>query len=306
LRSKIASRKKDDTNGLSTSHDLAAVDKIRELRRKTVRRIEDAEAFFLTSDFGLQRTVLFGLGHNDSGTLTEVVLDRVLANILWLKNPKLSLPLSTIIATHSRDLLIDRKVWDKFYAVLGKLRSEGVVTEGQVENLFYHRNVASLLQELGRGDTEKINDALIMEAVEEATKSLSEKEKSELSARTKIESELFEIQTQHEKEAQDYNTKLIDIKTGLRRKAGTSANVSVTSGIILLFIIAVVLEFVFLGWLPEHLSPKHLSVLNSIYSGIGVFFLGATGTVCWALRKIAIPWVQEILYKRLLKQVSLD
>jgi hypothetical protein len=306
LRPKIAATKREDNRGLSTSHDLAAVDKIRELRKKTVRRIEDAEAFFLTSDFGLQRTVLLGLGHRDSGTLTEVVLDRVLANILWLKNPKLNLPLSTIIATHSRDLLIDRRVWDKFYTVLGKLRTEGTITEGQVENLFYRNNVANLLQEFGRGDAEKVDEALVMEAVEEATKSLSEKEQAELAARASVEKELFETQTEQDKELQEHNTRLINVKRGLRQEARRGATLWITLIIVIVLIVLIALEFLGFKWLILHMPTSYTNLFNNVYGGIGILALTATCTGAWFLRKNLIPRIQDLSYKRLLKRVKLE
>lgn len=306
LRSKIAANKRDDNRGLSTSHDLAAVDKIREIRKKTVRRIEDAEAFFLTSDFGLQRTVLFGLGHRDSGTLTEVVLDRVLANILWLKNPKLKLPLCTIIANHSRDLLIDRRVWDKFYAVLGKLRTEGTITEGQIENLFYRNNVSSILQEFERGDAGKVDEALVMEAIEEATKSLSEKEQAELAARANVEKELFETQTDQEKNAQEYNARLIDVKRGLRQKAGGDATIWITLPTLILLPVSIFIEVNIFLWVGDHLPVKYAGLLTGAYNGVGGLAIAGTCAGAWFLRKNLIPQVQGFLYRRLLRRVKLE
>lgn len=306
LRSRIAATKPNDNRGLSTSHDLAAVDKIRDLRKRSVRRIEDADAFFLTSDFGLQRVILFGLGHQDSGTLSEVVLDRVLANILWLKNPSLNLPLTTIIATHSRDLLIDRRIWDKFYSVLAKLRAEGTVTEGQIENLFYHNNIANLLHEFSKTDVGRVNDNFVMEAVEEATKALSDKEQAELAARASIEKELFEVQTDQDEQAQEHNARLIDVKTGLRREARDRAVWLVTIPLIILLLLVLWGEVVVFLWLLQNLSQNYLTLLTTVYSGIGLATVTGTCTLVWFLRKRLISRAQEFLYHRLLKAVKLE
>lgn len=305
LRPKIASNKKEDSRGLSTSHDLAAVDKIREFRKKSVRKIEDAEAFFLTSDFALHRTVFFGLGHRDNGTLTEVVFDRVLANILWLKNPKINIPLNTIIATHSRDLLIDRKIWDKFYVVLGRLRNDEKITEGQIENLFFRNNITSLLQEFGQGDTEKINENLVMEAVEEATQTLSGKEQAELAARATVEKELFETQSENDKKAQEYNAQLMDIKKGLRQKAISNATLLGTLVFLVLLVGIILLEIVGFQWLLLHIPEKYIGLLNYPYDGIGILVTTATFFGLCFLKKNLTMFVQDFLYKRLLKQVKL-
>lgn len=305
LRSKIAVNKTKDISGLSTTHDLAAIDKIREIRKKAVRKIEDAEAFFLTADFSLQRTVLFALGHNDNGTLSEVVLDRVLANILWLKNPKLNLPLNTIIATHSRDLLIDRRVWDRFYTVLGKLRNEGTITEEKIDNLFYHRNITNILQEFSRRDIDKINEELVMEVVEEATLSLSAKEKVEAANLATAEGRLFEAKNETELKEQEHNDQLIVIKKGLRQKGHTSAKVWIILTVIPLTLIALFLEICFFQWLLVHISGNYIDLIYYPYSGAGIVI--ASGTI-WIARIVGsklISYLEKIFYRRLLKQVKL-
>jgi hypothetical protein len=182
LRNEISKSKPSDGRGLSTNHDLAAIDKIRELRKHSVRRIEEAEAFFLTSDNSLQRIALYALGHNEKGTLCEVILDRVLANIVWLKNPNAKLSLNTIISAHSRDLLIDRKIWERFYRTLEKLKKDGAVSDHQIEILFYHNNISNLLRELDKSDADNITDKLAMEVIEDAVKTISNEKKELLKA----------------------------------------------------------------------------------------------------------------------------
>lgn len=310
LRSRIATNKKDDTRGLSTTHDLAAVDKIREIRKKQVRRIEDAEAFFLTSDFALQKAVLFGLGHHDGGTLTEVILDRVLANILWLKNPSLNIPLSTIIATHSRDLLIDRRIWDKFYQVLSKLRTEGRVTDGQIENLFYHNNIENVLQEFGRGDADKVSDELVMEEVESATSSISEEKQAELAKLATVENELFETQTEQDKDAQKYAEQSIKTKNGLRRRSEKNADIVVNIGSALLIIPVWVLEFYFFVWwypaLLQGVEPAYNTALNGAYGGLGLLVASLSFYGLKTLRSRVSTWLKKKLYKQLLRDAALE
>ncbi len=229
LKALIASNKESDYRGLSTNHDLAAIDLIREIRKKTVRRMEDAKAFFLTSDFALQRTVLIGLGHHENGSLSEVILDRVMANILWLKNPQIDLPLGMIIAAHSRDLLVDRKVWDKFYSVLEKLRSEGTIADSKIDTLFYQNNIESFLKDFSRKDVDKINEQLVVDEVEKAAEAVLVDKKNALLEHSVVRDQLFEAQTERDKEEQVHNLKIIDIKAGLR-KSGKGFSVEMLNG----------------------------------------------------------------------------
>jgi len=99
----------------SRNHDLATIEKIKEIRGHLVRKIEDSKAFFLTSDIVLSRLNFIEMGHKENGTISEVILDRMLANILWLKDPRANPPIKSIIAVHSRDLFIKRTIWDRFY-----------------------------------------------------------------------------------------------------------------------------------------------------------------------------------------------
>lgn len=305
LRSKISANKKNDNRGLSTSHDLAAVDEIRKIRKKSVRRIEDAEAFFLTSDFALQKIILFELGHKEGGTLSEVILDRVLSNILWLKNPNLNLPLNTIIATHSRDLLIDRKIWDKFYIILGKLRKDGKVTGGQIDNLFYHNNISNILQEFKQNDTDKVDDDLVLDAVEEAVETISDEEKKQLEEKESVEKELFESQTEQDKKIQEHNAQIILIKKGLRHESVATAKIWSIIIVILFIVIAFFIEVQSFVWLLDNLPERYLNLLSSMYGGLGIFALSGTFAVGLFLQKKMSKYLQPKIYASLLEKVHL-
>ena len=310
LRSRIAAGKREDIRGLSTTHDLAAVDKIREIRKKPVRRIEDTDAFFLTSDFSLQKAVLFGLGHHDGGTLSEVILDRVLANILWLKNPNLSIPLSTIIATHSRDLLIDRRIWDKFYQVLTKLRTEGRVTDGQIENLFYHNNIENVLKEFKRGEADKVDESLVIEEIEVASESISEEKQAELAKLEATKKELFDTQEEQGRESEEHADQLIKIRNGLRRRAEKTAGwiTGVAAGI--LTVALWVAEFLFFVWwypvLLQMVSTQYSAVMDGPYGGLGFTVGVVTLYFAKVFRDKASSWLKRKLYKQLLKDAALE
>ena len=309
LRSKIAATKIADGRGLSTAHDLAAIDKIRELRKRQVRRFEHTDYIFLTSDFSLQKVALFGLSHNENGTVSEVILDRVLANILWLKNPNLNLPLNTVIATHSRDMLIDRKIWEKFYGVLDKLRKEGTLTGAHIETLFYRDNVTTLLLEFWRGDINKINEKLAMDEVEEAVQTTSAEEQKKLAEQAAVQRELFQVQTDKNQEIQAHNQKIMDIKRGVRAKA-TSRSKRWSAAVAIILVLALwAVEFYFLpsayGWVLAKLPQKYAESVPLFYDGLGLTIGAVIATGIWMLRNKALPRLEHWLNKRWLKEISL-
>ena len=304
LRSKISSNKIHDIRGLSTNHDLAAIDAIREIRKHSVRKIEDVEAFFLTSDYVLQKIVLSGMNHNENGTVSEVILDRALANILWLKNPTTDVPLDIIIATHSRNLFIDRKIWDRFYSILEKLKKDGKVNDSQIEILLYRNTINNLLKEYSGSDVNKVTEKLTLDAIEEAIQ-LSEKEKGEmLSDRHSVEIELFTAQSEKEKEEQAHNSKIISIKSKLRQKASSISNtISNTISILSIGLLWITEYYIFL-WLDGKLPTQHLTMITIFYSGIGITIVGCTVVLCWkslreALRESFLKYFLKKYYTEL-------
>lgn len=168
LRKNIKSYKPDQ-NAFGQSHDLAAIAKIQEIRGKPIRKIEDSKAFFLTSDVKLSRFNL-ETEHKERGTICETILDRLLTNILWLKNPSTKPPLKSIIAVHSRDLFVNRRVWDKFYGVLHELKESGKVTDEGISTLFWHNYVEDALRSIEESDAGKITPQFVLEQVEKAEK----------------------------------------------------------------------------------------------------------------------------------------
>lgn len=168
---------KPDQGAFQRNHDLLAIAKIKEFREKTVRRIEDAKVLFLTSDFRLSRFNFMEDGHKQNGTICETVLDRLLTNILWLKNPNTQPPLKSIIAAHSHDLFVNKRVWDRFYKVLIELKSEGKIEDKDISTLFWHSYLEDALKSVEEDNLDKINEQFVLEEIEKAEK--REKEKME-------------------------------------------------------------------------------------------------------------------------------
>ena len=152
------------------NHDLAAIDKVKEMRTSPVRKIEDACALFLTSDNRLSAFNFLEMQHKQNGTICEVISDRLLTNLLWLKYPKSRLSLNAIIGVHSRDLFIKRRIWEKFYDVLTELKQKAQVTDQQISTLFYHNYIEDVLKQFDENQVQAVNPAFVLDKIEDAAK----------------------------------------------------------------------------------------------------------------------------------------
>ena len=178
VRSKLEEFKSSQVKS-SQNHDLAAIEMIQSYRAKTVRKLEHCKAILLTSDTKLGRFNFIGMGHRDKGTMGEVILDRLLSVILWLKNPKAKISLRTVIAVHSKEAFIDKPVWDRFYDVLKELREKKLVSDEDISTLFYNNYIEEALSELSDRETEKITQEFVIEQLEKAS-NIVKREKEEI------------------------------------------------------------------------------------------------------------------------------
>lgn len=167
---------KPEIGRIYQNHDLAAIDKIEELRGGyPIWKVEKAKYFLLTSDKGLNNFNFKEMGHKRDGTVGEVILDRILTNILWLENPNANISLKSIIGAHSQGLFIQRSVWEKFTKILQQLKREGTVSDNKIASLFYHKNIEDVLREIDESEVDKINHQLVISEIEKVSK-LKEKE----------------------------------------------------------------------------------------------------------------------------------
>jgi len=166
----LMAKYKPEQSTFHQNHDLAAIEMIQKIRKHRVRRIEDSKAFFLSSDAKLSQFDLLELGHKDNSTVCEVIHDRLMATVLWLKNPTSTIPLKSIIAAHSKDFLIDRRLWERFNEVLRKLRQDGKITQYDVSLLFYNSFIEETLLQMDETDADEITFEFVMREVEEASK----------------------------------------------------------------------------------------------------------------------------------------
>lgn len=150
------------------NHDTAAIDFIRKLRGgKQARLIEDARVIFVTADLRLAKCNLEAMGHVDGGTISEVIPDRLMTTLLWLKNPERSadVPLRSIISMHSRDFLISQQTWSAFFGTLTEMIEKGRVGAEEASILIYDARLQDLLRTT---ESREIGEAWITRALEDA------------------------------------------------------------------------------------------------------------------------------------------
>jgi len=169
IRSRFA-QYKPQYSTLTQNHDLAAIEKVKQYRKHPVRQIQSCKALFLTSDNGLSRFNFIEMGHKDDRTINEVILDRLLTNILWLRNPNSKLPIKSIVAAHSRSLFVHRRVWARFYDILKSLRQQEKVQDENISMLFYHGYIEDVLSQFRDSEIDKITEEFALETIEKAAK----------------------------------------------------------------------------------------------------------------------------------------
>jgi len=117
---------------ISRQHDLAVIEQIKILRsNKKFDKIEKSIAIFLTAD-GILSKFNYDTEHARDHTIPEVLVDRLLTSILWLRNPSIDIPLNSLIATCCRDLFIKKHVWEKFFYLVRDLKSRGEITDVEI------------------------------------------------------------------------------------------------------------------------------------------------------------------------------
>ena len=211
---------------LTQNHDLAAIEMIKHYRGHPVRQIQHCKALFLTSDNALSRFNYIGMGHKDNRTVSEVILDRLLTNILWLRDPSSKLPIKSILAAHSRNLFVQRRVWERFYDILKTLRQQNKVQDENISTLFYHGYIEDVLNQFEDTEADKITEEFTLETIEkaakfreaEAAKTMEEREQQFVRRLTEAVSE-----TEIHKE-REWLDSIRDSKTSIRTNAEQSVD----------------------------------------------------------------------------------
>lgn len=184
----ILEKYKDISISYKINHDVAVIEQIKKIRVKDQIKIEDTVAFFLTSDLKLSKANYEEMSHKENGTIAEIIPDILLTNILWLKNPLAfkNIPICAVIAANSNDLFIDKRVWERFYYNLVKLKKEGRITDLDITILFYDDYFKNKLLELNEIDIDKNNEELIINELDAAKGRSNNNSKKEMESQQKI------------------------------------------------------------------------------------------------------------------------
>lgn len=233
---------KDISNSYKINHDVAAIEEIKRIRGGSKTNLEESKAFFLTSDIRLSEANYSKMSHSEDHTITEVIPDRFLTNILWLKDPESlkDLPLNAVISANSKDLFIDKRVWGRFYENLKNLKLSKKIDDTDISLLFYDDYFKNELLNFNQLDQEPSNEDFILDEIEEAKKRLSEENKSKIEQ----EGKKYELEiSQKDFEIQKQNNKEENIKTVLNKNSNRSAIVITNLFFILLILIMLLIVF---------------------------------------------------------------
>lgn len=280
------SRYKPHQGRWGQNHDLAAIEIISSIRKSKPRRIEKAKALFLTSDIKLATFNFNEMKHKELSTISEVIPDRVLTNMLWLKNPSLlqHLPLKLIIAMHSRNLFINNYVWKSFYHTIEKLRKSGDISERDITILLYDQNINDELRVINPENADKIDDSWIMINIE-AVKTRLDYEK---------ESDLKLLETEYEQKlsqkADDFNEFIISQMANIKFENGIKA-AKVTKRICALIAIVTTAALAFILYKLTPLVLRKWDIIEPYSVLIHLFFT-------------AIPVVLYLIFGNYLKRIK--
>lgn len=300
LRNSI-SKYKDIQNISTINHDIAAIEKVIEIRNKPVRKIEDSKAIFLTSDISLSRFNFIEMGHKDYGTICEVILDRLLSDILWLKDPNLNISLNSIISIYSRNQFVNKTVWNKFYDVLQELKNKGSINDNNISILFYNKYIEEELRNFSETNIDSITPEFVIEKIEE----VSQKQKDDIQKRieekgNEIHKQMEEAITLQEQENNKNIEKLITIKKEFRKKAEKKAkHIFIVRTIFILFIIIMIIIVPYIC-LKKRGNEAILGYLISILFGGGII-----GKLKKEYNNI-INKLTDRIYHKYLKQFKLE
>lgn len=296
----------------SQNHDLIAIEQVIKRRRHSVRNIQHAKAFFLTSDFKLAKFNFEQFGHKTNCTVCEVIPDFLLANFLWLQDPQSSLemPLKLLIAAHSQHLFVERKVWQRFVDVLRELKDDNCISDEKTATLLYHGRVEELLRTLDQSDCDVITREFVITEIEKAAADIDDKIAAKLKEKEADVRALFEQELSHQKiqRNQEWLTRVTTIKANLRKSAMRRASwwaflISAFACIAILGAVATLLCFGLKRCDKEQTS----SFLMIVILGVSLFIgTGGIVTLCPDLYRFLKSIFSQRLSMKKLKEAGLE
>ena len=158
------------SNHFGKQHDLAAILMIQRIRKNDPVTINEPRAIFLTSDRKLAEFNQVDMDRPEAGTLPEVLLDTGLTTLLWVLlkgRADIKFSLETIIAAYSRNLFINRVVWEKFQAVFKQVVEHEGIDVKTIPNMFYV-NIQNILNEYSDENINLITHSFVEKQMREA------------------------------------------------------------------------------------------------------------------------------------------
>ena len=300
-------RYKPNQSSISRNHDLAAIEAIKNIRKKSVRKIENSIAFFLTSDNKLSRCNFIEMGHKENGTVCEVISDKLLTNILWLKNPTKEISLKSIISVYSQELFVKRRVWEKFYKIVSELKQEDKIKNEDISMLFYNNYIEEVLVEIDEDNIDSISREFVLKNIEAASKLPKEEIKRKVKEKEKefIDNLQKFKQETHEKEKKLYEKWLLkyqESKESLRKTSKqTAKKIIIFCKIILAVILAAPIIYFFLSekW---NMINKIIGVFNIILFLITIIGLGNFNKIWENIENI----ISNNILNKKLREAKLD
>lgn len=286
------------------NHDLAALENIMEIRKKPMRRIEDSKAFFLTSDARFSTLNLLEMGHKENGTVCEIILDRLLTNLLWLKDPCANLSIKSIIAAHSRGIFIQKRVWNTFYEVIKVMKQRGEVEDEAISTLFYHSYIEDVLREVDETKVHEITPEFVLEKIEEASKLPEEEFQRKIAEKERefLESLAKEVSTTQREKDKEWLEKWEGIRGNVSEVSHKFAKKRVRSLCVSSLIIFVLPSIGLLAtkeWLAFAIYTGTITFLTALVQ----FFIRSFVRDCW--EKLENKWYTK-MYNGKIKEAGLD
>ena len=219
----LLSKYKPDQCQKGKEHDVLAVEAIRKLRGKKVRKVNHAKYFFLSQDNNLCKYSYHELDHKQNQTIPEVILESTLTNLLWLREPK-KIPLSTIISFNKHNAIVSSNVWSKFQSIISESKAKDNSIYNDTTYLVSYKMLQSTLADIPEdSEEEDILNAIKVKAEEIRKKGTIEKQEI-LSEQNYLKNQLSELAKNKYDEKEKLQAEILEKLNTMKEEIATKAN----------------------------------------------------------------------------------
>jgi len=218
----------------------------------------------------------------------------------------------TIIAAHSRNLFVNRRIWDRFYQVLQELKKDEKIKDDDLATLFWHSYLEDTLRSIEESESNVITSEFVLEKIEEAGRLREQAIKQEIKGIEKAKEKEMEIELRKKEEEFSEALKRSTSEVGLRKEKEwlgkiqnikrklrevSDAKAKRWSNIYTLLLTLAVVAAVAIAYC---LIPY--DILNLILTLIG----GGGMIGLWKLRHNMRNWLTKRTYRQKLEEAELD